>query len=56
MLHPLLKTFLSVAQCGSFTKAAKACYLSPTAVMKQMDALEAQLKLKLLERTARGCG
>lgn len=33
-------TFLSVAENGSFSKTAEAMFLSPTAVMKQIDALE----------------
>ena len=33
----LLDTFLAVAELGSFTKAAERLYLSPTAVMKQMN-------------------
>lgn len=54
MLDPLLTTFLTVADCGSFTKASKKLFISSTAVMKQMDALEAKLGLRLLERTPHG--
>lgn len=54
MLDPLLMTFLTVADCGSFTKASKRLFISSTAVMKQMDALEAKLGLRLLERTPHG--
>ncbi|MGN8895658.1 LysR family transcriptional regulator [Flavonifractor sp. HCP28S3_F3] len=54
MLNPFLMTFLTVADCGSFTKASKQLYISPTAVMKQIDALESHLELKLLERTPQG--
>lgn len=36
MYNHLLDTFLVVADCGSFTKAAEKLYISPTAVMKQM--------------------
>ncbi|MGN0504928.1 MAG: LysR family transcriptional regulator [Lachnospiraceae bacterium] len=54
MYHPLLPTFLSVADYGSFTKAAEHLYLSPTAVMKQMNTLERHLNLKLIERTPTG--
>lgn len=54
MLDPMLTTFLTVADCGSFTKASRQLFLSPTAVMKQMDALEERLELKLLERTPHG--
>lgn len=54
MLDPALETFLAVAACGSFTKAAKQLYISPTAVMKQINALEQRLGLTLLSRTAHG--
>ena len=54
MYHPMLNTFIAAADCGSFTKAAERLYISPTAVMKQMNALENHLGLKLLERTPSG--
>lgn len=54
MYHPLLDTFITVADCGSFTKAAEILYISPTAVMKQMNALESHLDLKLTYRTSAG--
>ena len=54
MYNPMLDTFIAVAELGSFTKAAEALYISPTAVMKQMNNLESHLNLKLIERTASG--
>ena len=54
MYNPMLDTFISVADYGSFTKAAEHLYISPTAVMKQMNALESHLNLKLVERTPSG--
>lgn len=54
MYNHFLDTFIIVADCGSFTKAAGKLFISPTAVMKQMNALEAELELKLLERTPAG--
>ena len=54
MYNPLLDTFISVVDCGSFTKAAEHMYISPTAVMKQMNSLENHLSLKLIERTPSG--
>lgn len=54
MYNPLLNTFVAVADCGSFTKASEALFISPTAVMKQMNALEKHLELKLIERTPSG--
>ena len=54
MYDPLLDTFLAVVRCGSFTKAAAVLYVSPTAVMKQINALETRLGLSLLVRGASG--
>ncbi|WP_050641169.1 MULTISPECIES: LysR family transcriptional regulator [Clostridia] len=54
MYNHMLDTFIAAADCGSFTKAAKRLYISPTAVMKQMNALENHLDLKLIERTPSG--
>lgn len=54
MLNPMLRTFLAVADCGSFTKAAERLFLSPTAVMKQINALESHLNLTLTQRTPTG--
>lgn len=54
MLHPQMRIFLAVADCGSFTRAAEKLFLSPTAVMKQINNLEKRLDLRLLDRTSRG--
>lgn len=54
MYNHLLDTFITVADCGSFTKASEKLYISPTAVMKQMNALEEHLDLKLIDRTPSG--
>lgn len=54
MYNPQLETFIEVAKAGSFTKAANSLYLSPTAVMKQINSLEGHLKVKLIERTSSG--
>lgn len=54
MYNPMLDTFLAAADCGSFTKAAERLYISPTAVMKQINALENHLDIKLTERTPSG--
>ncbi|MDO4304906.1 MAG: LysR family transcriptional regulator, partial [Bacillota bacterium] len=54
MYNPLLDTFIAVADHGSFTKTAEVLYISPTAVMKQMNSLENHLNLKLIERTPSG--
>ena len=54
MYNRMLDTFIAVADCGSFTKAADFLYISPTAVMKQMNTLEKELDLILMERTPSG--
>lgn len=54
MYNPLLDTFITVIDCGSFTRAAEHLFISPTAVMKQMNSLEDHLKLKLIKRSSTG--
>lgn len=54
MYDPRLDTFLRVADAGSFNKAAKETYITPTAVIKQIDRLEKELGLQLFHRTHRG--
>lgn len=54
MYNPLLDTFLAVADCGSFNRASATLFISPTAVMKQINALEEHLGLQLLERKSTG--
>ncbi|WP_405354262.1 LysR family transcriptional regulator [Ruminococcus sp.] len=54
MYNPQLETFIKVADAGSFNKAADALYITPTAVIKQINLLEKSLDLVLFERTHRG--
>ncbi|MFQ9984373.1 MAG: LysR family transcriptional regulator [Lachnospiraceae bacterium] len=54
MFNPQLIAFVYVADCGSFTKAAEKLFISPTAVMKQINSLEKHFDLKLFVRTTRG--
>lgn len=54
MYNPVLDTYIAVCDCGSFTKAAEQLYISPTAVMKQINSLENHLELKLVDRTPSG--
>ena len=49
-----LTTFLAVAREDSFSKAAKALYLSSVSVMKQIDSLESEVGALLCERSPRG--
>ena len=54
MYNPLLTAFVCAADCGSFTKAAEKLYLSPTAVMKQINTWNPILQLQLISRTNQG--
>lgn len=52
--NPQLETFLCVAESGSFNKAADKLFISPPAVIKQINLLEEELELRLFIRTHRG--
>lgn len=52
--NPQLETFIRVADAGSFSKAAEQSFITPTAVIKQINLLEDGLGVKLFERTHRG--
>lgn len=54
MYNPQLETFIRVADAGSFNKAAEQAFITPTAVIKQINLLEADLGVTLFERTHRG--
>ena len=48
-----LRYFVSVAENGSFTKAAVSHYISQTAITQQIHALEENIGTKLLDRNSR---
>ena len=55
MYNSQLETFLRVADVGSFNKAAEESYITPTAVIKQINLLEESLGgVKLFDRSHRG--
>lgn len=54
MINNYLETFVCVAKSGSFNKAADNLFITPTAIMKQINSLETKLDLKLFERTKHG--
>lgn len=54
MYNPILSTFISVAESGSFTKAAEALFITPPAVMKQINSLEDRLGITLFDRSNHG--
>ena len=49
-----LKIFHAVAEAGSFTSATVILNLSQSAISRQIQSLEEDLKVKLFERHARG--
>jgi len=49
-----LKIFYAVAESGNFTKATYALNLSQSAISRQIQSLEQELKTQLFERHARG--
>lgn len=54
LLSRHVTAFLNCAREGSFTKAASMMFISPTALIAQIDLFEARLGFKLFERTHRG--
>lgn len=49
-----LDTFLAVARTGSFSKAARILYVTPSAIIQQINSLEEQLSATLFYRTRQG--
>ncbi|MBQ6375112.1 MAG: LysR family transcriptional regulator [Clostridia bacterium] len=54
VLKPSLKAFDQVCRSGSFTKASAKLYVTPSAVMQQIDALEREYGVRLFHRTHQG--
>ena len=54
LYNPQLDTFICVVEAGSFSKAADKLYISPPAVIKQINSLENNLGVQLFARTHRG--
>ena len=54
MVNAQLETFIHVADAGSFNKAAEEFHITSTAVLKQINTLEAELGVTLFNRTHRG--
>ena len=54
MLNPYIKTFVKVAECGSFSSASEQLYISKVSVMNQMNALETRIGVQLFKRTYQG--
>lgn len=49
-----IATFIQVADSGSFAKASEQLFVSTVSVMKQINSLEAEIGVKLLDRTNQG--
>lgn len=54
MLSQQFQVFLQVAECGSFTKAAKQLLVTPASVMKHINTLEDRLGVVLFLRDKKG--
>lgn len=54
MYDKTLDTFKAVVDSGSFTKASERLFISHTAIIKQMNALESHLGVKLFKRSNQG--
>ena len=54
MLSQQLQVFLQVADCGSFTKAARRLMITPASVMKHINTLEGRLGVTLFKRDKKG--
>ncbi|MCF6236835.1 MAG: LysR family transcriptional regulator [Gammaproteobacteria bacterium] len=48
-----LKTFVTIAECGSFSKAASLLHLTQPAISKRISSLEQSLNIRLFDRIAR---
>lgn len=54
LYNKYLDTFIRVADCKSFNKAATEMFITPSAVIKQINALEQDIGITLFDRTHRG--
>lgn len=54
LFNPQLATFLRVADAGSFNRAAEELFISPSAVIQQINLLEGSLGVTLFARSHRG--
>lgn len=49
-----LESFITAADCGSFSKAAEKMFISPNAITKHINLLEQRLQIKLFCRSPKG--
>lgn len=50
-----LKSFLAIAETGSITSAARELYITPQALLQQLNLLESAAGFKLFHRNSTGC-
>ncbi|MDE7305876.1 MAG: LysR family transcriptional regulator, partial [Clostridia bacterium] len=53
MLLRQIEYFVTIVDCNSFTQAAEKCFISQSAISQQINALEAELNVKLTKRDGR---
>lgn len=49
-----LRSFVVAAGCGSFQKAAEQLFITPLALIKQINSMENELDFKLFVRSNKG--
>ena len=54
MYNHALDTFVRAAELGSFSKVAEESFISPSAVIQQMNHLEKDLNVSLFNRSKKG--
>lgn len=54
MFNPFVKTFITVADCSSFSSASEKLFLSKVSVMNQINSLEKTIGVTLFKRTHHG--
>ena len=54
MYNHTLDTFVRAAELGSFSKVAEESYISPSAVIQQINHLEGDLNVRLFNRSKKG--
>ncbi len=54
MYNKRLDTFIKAAECGSFSGAAEQLFITPSAVIQQINHLEQQMNVQFFRRTNQG--
>lgn len=54
MYNHQLDAFIHAADCGSFSKAAKELFITPTSLIQQINLLESKMRVTLFNRTTHG--